>query len=777
MAVGASAILFLTATPVHLGSENLFHLLRILSPGEFSDLRTFGERLSANEPIVEAERLSRNTPLPTEMILARLESAARGPHRSYFDQNPFHRNSLEILERSDELSKAERIRLESNLKDLNLFSHIITRTRKRDVFEDSAIRTAHVVGRNPTPVEEAFYRAVTDFVRDLHGEGTGSHFAAITAQRQVASCMQAARDAFRQKAIEALGDAEGSDLDLDTWLEGDLEDDQVLTFPQKVIRAAEALGPTDTKFDALVEQLRALEEQEPGRKLIVFSYFKATLRYLERRLATEGFRCVRIDGDVPSDPTDPDKDERGRRMRTFKDDPEVQILLSSEVGSEGLDFQFCHVLVNYDLPWNPMRVEQRIGRVDRLGQEASRIIIVNLSLAGTIEHRILHRLYERIGIFKQSIGDMEAILGEEIERLTRDLLARHLSPEEEDQRIEQTARVLEQRKLELEKLETDGDRFVGRDFYFDEQLERARKGGDILAGADLRLFLTQFLERLYPHSVLRDGPNDGVVTIEVDDRLEVDLRRMHDSRPMYLRLLQRITRGKGRISATFLSAIAFGDPPLEFLAPHHPLLALAVEHYRQHPEELHPTSSLSIRPGELAPGRYMYLLHQVTSQLGSGDHRRERHRLEAFLAHMDTGRPVDRHSAALALGQMLREGVPREVEDWDPARAGKLIEDLEDEFVQHLAADRRDLKERQETRAKTRLVTLESSYRRKVERKRELLDDARRQNRPPNYIRLLEGTIRNLESEFEQRARELEAERDVALTSSLVASGVVYVEE
>ena len=84
-------------------------------------------------------------------------------------------------------------------------------------------------------------------------------------------------------------------------------------------------------------------------------------------------------------------------MRAFKDDPELQILLSSEVGSEGLDFQFCHILVNYDLPWNPMRVEQRIGRLDRLGQKSDRIIIVNLSLPGTIEHRILHRLYGRPG--------------------------------------------------------------------------------------------------------------------------------------------------------------------------------------------------------------------------------------------------------------------------------------------------------------------------------------------------------------------------------------------
>ena len=77
------------------------------------------------------------------------------------------------------------------------------------------------------------------------------------------------------------------------------------------------------------------------------------------------------------------------------------VLLSSRVGSEGLDFQFCHTVVNYDLPWNPMEVEQRIGRVDRIGQASDSIAIINFWTRGTIEERILRRLYDRIGIFRR----------------------------------------------------------------------------------------------------------------------------------------------------------------------------------------------------------------------------------------------------------------------------------------------------------------------------------------------------------------------------------------
>jgi superfamily II DNA or RNA helicase len=778
LAVGAGAILFLTATPIHLGSDNLFHLLRILNPGEFSDILAFDQRLDANAPIVEAERLARTTPLPREEILQRLEVAARGPHRGFFAENPFHRRSIELLNDRGELHSSQRVELESHLKDLNLFSHVITRTRKREVFERSAVRKPHVVSRTPTEAERTFYNAVTAFVRDLHDDGTGSVFAAITAQRQVASCMQAAKSAFKELAGRSLADPESSDLDLDLWNEWGqalADEERELSYPERVIFAADALGTVDTKFDALLEQLQALEEEEPDRKVLVFAYFKPTLRYLESRLSAEGIRCARIDGDVHTHPTDPDKDERGRVMKQFKDDPTLRVLLSSEVGSEGLDFQFCHVLINYDLPWNPMRVEQRIGRVDRLGQEADRIIIINLSLTGTIEDRILHRLYERIGIFEQSIGDMEAILGEEIERLTRELLSRRLSPDEEDRRIEETARVLETRKRELDRLDREGDRFVGRDFFFDEQLERARKGGEILASTDLRLFVEQFLDRVYPHSRVAAGARKNEVVLEIDPTLESDLRSLQDPRPLRLRFLQRISRGKGKVRATFRSKTAFGDPDLEFVAPHHPLCELAVSHYRDHGEELHPTAALEVVDAGVPAGRYVYLLHQITTRTGPHGDADQRHRLEPFFVHEETDEPLERQQASLLFGAMLRGGEKHVVKAWDCRVAAELIEVLEDRFVARLAEDTVALRERQAARVNTRRITLEASFRRKVERKKELLSEARSSGKPDNYLRLLDGTIRNLEAEFHQRASDIEAEADVHVTSSLIASGVVVV--
>ena len=245
-------------------------------------------------------------------------------------------------------------RVERDLKDLNLLSHIFTRTRKRDVFEKWPERSPRVVRPPMTEEENAFYWAVTNFVRDIHGDAWGgfSAFPAISAQRQVASCMQAARGTFVARALERTDSTEAWDLDDDL---GDLDesDDKPLTWSDQVVRAAGRLGDIDSKFDTLVEELRRLEEVEPGRKVIIFAYFRGTIEYLSRRLRALGFGTVVIHGGVKSDPKRPDRDERGDALRRFRDDPSAQILVSSEVGSEGLDFQFCHILINYDLAVEP----------------------------------------------------------------------------------------------------------------------------------------------------------------------------------------------------------------------------------------------------------------------------------------------------------------------------------------------------------------------------------------------------------------------------------------
>ena len=155
---------------------------------------------------------------------------------------------------------------------------------------------------------------------------------------------------------------EASDSDSD----GDLRFvDQVRPDIEAVVTQAEALDEYDPKADTFVKILKD-KSTRANNKALVFSTFRHTLRYLLQRTAGASLRVGLVHGDVS-------EDERADLRRRFAlpgtDGDAIDVLLSSEVGCEGLDFQFCDFLVNYDLPWNPMRIEQRIGRVGSLRSE------------------------------------------------------------------------------------------------------------------------------------------------------------------------------------------------------------------------------------------------------------------------------------------------------------------------------------------------------------------------------------------------------------------------
>ena len=168
--------------------------------------------------------------------------------------------------------------------------------------------------------------------------------------------------------------------------------------------AREALTPaiecaaavTDTAKGAAL--LRALQPAEPA---VVFTRFRATLDFLAALLAQHRIPFERVDGDVPPA-------RRAEAIARLREGGGV--LLSTDVGSEGLNLQCCRRVINFDLPWNPMRIEQRIGRVHRIGQEHP-VEVVNLCLAGSVEERILHVLDERINLFELVVGEVEMILG------------------------------------------------------------------------------------------------------------------------------------------------------------------------------------------------------------------------------------------------------------------------------------------------------------------------------------------------------------------------------
>ncbi|HTW23396.1 MAG TPA: SNF2-related protein, partial [Candidatus Baltobacteraceae bacterium] len=148
-------------------------------------------------------------------------------------------------------------------------------------------------------------------------------------------------------------------------------------------------------------QLLDLLRRNPAEKKLVFVHYRETLEHLAGLLARENIAFARFDGSLAGT-------EKDAAIAAFRD--HVPVLLSTESGGEGRNIQFCNTLINFDVPWNPMAIEQRIGRIDRIGQ-AREVFVFNLVSRGTLEEQVLALLDEKISMFELVVGEAGAILG------------------------------------------------------------------------------------------------------------------------------------------------------------------------------------------------------------------------------------------------------------------------------------------------------------------------------------------------------------------------------
>ncbi|UOQ93719.1 DEAD/DEAH box helicase [Halobacillus shinanisalinarum] len=137
-----------------------------------------------------------------------------------------------------------------------------------------------------------------------------------------------------------------------------------------------------------------------NEKFIIFTEYRASQFYLQWYLQQHGITSVPFSGKF-------NKSKRDWMKHLFK--TKAQVMVATEAGAEGINLQFCNNMINYDLPWNPMRLEQRIGRIHRFGQEKD-VHIYNFAIENTIEDQILNLLYEKIEMFKHAVGDLDHIL-------------------------------------------------------------------------------------------------------------------------------------------------------------------------------------------------------------------------------------------------------------------------------------------------------------------------------------------------------------------------------
>jgi superfamily II DNA or RNA helicase len=590
------SMVMLSATPIQLKDEDLFRQLNILNPEEFDNYELVRERLIENEPIIRAQSLLRHHP---PKISDALEQIKLLKNYSWFKQSELLNLVETQIEKLNIENHRELIEVGRRLEKLNLFSSAISRTRKREVQEKRVERQAQSLKVHFTDEEMTFYDDVTEAVQERIESLSGNPmagFAVMMPQRMMASSIPAmveyyhGRSEWDEEVFDALGfsgeDYEGQNKTSNLWL--GLE---------QIIGNWDLKTP-DSKFEVLAQALQNRFYNEPGVKIIVFSFFKKTLSYLRRRLVAQGFNPLLIHGDVPIQ-------DRQQIIDSFREDPERQILLSSEVGSEGIDLQFCRIIVNYDLPWNPMKVEQRIGRIDRLGQKADKITILNLSVADTIEEKILERLYNRIGIFQRSLGDLEQILGDVTEKLHTELLSHRLTRQQEDERIEDTQRAVET-KLQLEgELVEQSAVFLGASEYILQQIGQARDQGRWITPGDLSSFIQDFFEHNFRGTVISwDKPDKGFVSIRLINQARNQLETYCQ--------LQNPRLSTVLINSAAESKVLIYDPQKaqynqknELLNHFHPFVKWIAETHRNDENAFFPTAAVDLRTSLIPAGTYL----------------------------------------------------------------------------------------------------------------------------------------------------------------------------
>jgi hypothetical protein len=293
----------------------------------------------------------------------------------------------------------------------------------------------------------------------------------------------------------------------------------------------------------------------------------------------------------------------------FREDRSIRVLLSTEVASEGVDLQFCRVLINYDLPWNPMKEEQRIGRIDRIGQEAQSIGILSLCYSDTIDQRIHDRLYMRLGIFERALGGMEAVLGEQIRELTSDLLRQQLTPEQESQRIERTALAIEQIRQQQEELEGQASSLIAHGGYILSQVEAAHEFKRRITDDDLRVYVEDYLRKFSSGYVFQRVDAEGLVfEIQLPAKLSADLHKFVEQERFRTRT-KLVTGDRAR--CRFRNKVQGLNQGEELISQFHPLVRFIGRDLQHRNESFYPLVSVLLSAetsSRLAAGEYGFAI-------------------------------------------------------------------------------------------------------------------------------------------------------------------------
>lgn len=740
----SATLVMLTATPVHLGTRDLFTLLNAMRPSEFTDARVLDEHVTAHREIYDAAHLVRSC--KTEALEEVREILMRVFAKNKRLTEPRVKSIINRMNFSDTFERTDWIDLERDVQNLHPLSDLITRTRKRDVQESAAVRRARVLVCRFSMEEENAYQALLGGRSSKEWNDVPLGFGSMQRARQAASCLPAALLAAAGKSASS---DDGSEEQASLIDKTESTSDCLLT---------DINLSADSKLEELLKLLLEIRESESSVKVLIFSFFVGTVDYIAAQLSQKGFGTEVIHGGIPSDPRRPDRDERGDRIRRFREDPTCEVLVSSEVGSEGLDFQFCHHLVNYDLPWNPMVVEQRIGRIDRFGQKHNVLHIYNLVIEGTVEESILQKLYDRIGIFKESLGNLEAILGDIVQNIERDFISGRLTPAEADRRVQEAAFAVENRKTQARDLEKHAEELFGLEEFVRSELDRVSELGRYISETSLLAVIQSYLHSHHPDAGMWADKESGIHTL----RLTPGLKAAIQSAATAGRWSDRSR--KGQLSITMDGELAFREPSLELVNHNHPLLIAAreaIEDQLQRPSSRVGRAMLNLDSGDhdtFPAGAYLVVVYVIHV-----NGLRSRRFLETVGVNIRDGNILDGHD-----GERLLHLVTDNGQEWSGEDSKDIVHEtfwlsLEAEIRRRFRKHREAEREYSEAYFERRLHLLNSEYERNRQEKVNRLEKVRERKRSEQIVKAFEGQIDRLDAQHRERRDSLELTREPRL--------------
>jgi hypothetical protein len=529
----------------------------------------------------------------------------------------FLRGAAEYQSVRDQLSEPsipdiDRVSLIRQIEEMFTFSPLINRTRRRDIgtFTTRKAETKEAPFTEPQrELHDRLVELVALILQRFHGQ-QNVKFMMTTLRRQAASCLYGLapllEDMLNGK-LDQLEYMESSDTDGD----GDLSFvGQVRNEVAALVKLAKHLDDVDPKATAFLQVLVDKSNMSKN-KALVFSTFRHTLFYLEKHVSKTELRYGVIHGSIP----DEDRADLRRRFGLPKEDPQaIDVMLSSEVGCEGLDFQFCDLLVNYDLPWNPMRIEQRIGRIDRYGQQSETVVIVNMITPGTVDADIYSRCLLRIGVFEQAIGGTEAILGDLAKEIGNIAESFELSEEERKERLKQLEDNTLRRIREDQELEVKQAQLVGLTVPKDSLNAEVEAADNpwLSPPAIQKLVSTYLVTRLK----LEADPVLGektAKTLRLSKEARTDLLRdLPKSSDPLVREWQKWLRGtEPTIGVTFEQEAATENPKVFYLSVGHPLVQQAACSF---PTASSEPVSLRVASDLVPAGRYPFALYRWKKQ-------------------------------------------------------------------------------------------------------------------------------------------------------------------